>query len=310
MQKILQRPEIRVVAVALAGALAFSMLLVQPIVARADTSISIVDNSFSPQTITIAPGETVTWTNNGTMQHTVTADDGSYDSGSLNPGASFSHTFTSAGTFPYHCTFHGAAGGVGMSGTIIVESASSATSTSAMTATTTESTTTIPSNITSTSSTSSDMTMNMGSSTTATSTEGGSSNSNQVQITQLENEITALEAQLQALLGISTPLPANVSGDMMTSTLGTAVFADNYSVAPGDTVEFNGQGFGANENIIINANGVVVGSATSDGNGEFTAVSLHAANVTGDTTYWFIGQNSGNRDSVTITVEEPTTMSE
>ncbi|OGG52485.1 hypothetical protein A2851_05045 [Candidatus Kaiserbacteria bacterium RIFCSPHIGHO2_01_FULL_53_29] len=82
-------------------------------------NISAADDSFSPRTITIAKGSTVTWTNTGAMQHTVTADGGSFDTG-LSPGANFSRTFTTAGTYPYYCRFHGAPGGVGMSGVITV----------------------------------------------------------------------------------------------------------------------------------------------------------------------------------------------
>ncbi len=108
-------------------------------IARADTStttsatstinaatINIRDNFFDPVNATINQGMTVTWTNQGANMHTVTADDGSFDSGTLEPGQTFSQTFNTPGSFPYHCSFHGAAGGLGMSGTIIV--ASSATS--------------------------------------------------------------------------------------------------------------------------------------------------------------------------------------
>jgi plastocyanin len=49
----------------------------------------------------------VTWTNNDTAAHTITADDGSFDSGNLNPGDTFTHTFaTAAGTVAYHCNYH------------------------------------------------------------------------------------------------------------------------------------------------------------------------------------------------------------
>ena len=48
----------------------------------------------------------MTWTNNGPSVHTVTADDGSFDSGNISVGKTFSHTFQTAGTFAYHCTIH------------------------------------------------------------------------------------------------------------------------------------------------------------------------------------------------------------
>jgi len=69
-------------------------------------SVTIKDFSFSPSTVTIAVGGTVTWTNNGSSAHTVTADDGSFDSGDLSQGKTYSHTFDTAGTFAYHCSIH------------------------------------------------------------------------------------------------------------------------------------------------------------------------------------------------------------
>ncbi len=81
-------------------------------------SVGVQDFSYSPKTITIQAGESVTWTSSGPSPHTVTADDGSFDSGTLNVGDSFSHTFTTAGTFAYHCEFHVAQG---MVGTVVVE---------------------------------------------------------------------------------------------------------------------------------------------------------------------------------------------
>jgi hypothetical protein len=52
-------------------------------------------------------GATIIWTNTGAVAHTATADDGaSFDSGNLDPHATFSFTPDTRGTFPYHCTFH------------------------------------------------------------------------------------------------------------------------------------------------------------------------------------------------------------
>jgi LPXTG-motif cell wall-anchored protein len=82
----------------------------------ATRSVSEVDFDFVPATITIAPGDTVVWTNNSGSPHTSTA--GSWDSGTMNPGASFSHTFSSTGSFPYHCDFHET---LGMVGTVVVQ---------------------------------------------------------------------------------------------------------------------------------------------------------------------------------------------
>ncbi|MDE3088982.1 MAG: cupredoxin domain-containing protein [Chloroflexota bacterium] len=72
--------------------------------------------TFDPQALTVRVGDTVTWTNMGSLVHTVTADDGSFDSGNLNPGDSWSFTFVKAGTFAFHCTPH-----PWMKGTITVQ---------------------------------------------------------------------------------------------------------------------------------------------------------------------------------------------
>ncbi len=68
--------------------------------------VRIANLAFDPPTLTIAIGETVTWTNEDTVPHTVTALDGAFDSGIFDPGASFSWTFDDAGTFAYQCQLH------------------------------------------------------------------------------------------------------------------------------------------------------------------------------------------------------------
>jgi plastocyanin len=67
--------------------------------------VTIQSMSFSPSQLTIAPGDTVTWTLQ-TGFHTTTSDTGVWDSGGMGAGQTFSHTFPSAGTFPYHCEIH------------------------------------------------------------------------------------------------------------------------------------------------------------------------------------------------------------
>lgn len=79
-------------------------------------TVSIANMAFSPVTITIKQGDTVTWTNNDSTAHTVTSNNGSFDSGSLSKGKTFAHTFDTAGTFEYHCTFHPS-----MKGTVVVQ---------------------------------------------------------------------------------------------------------------------------------------------------------------------------------------------
>ena len=85
-------------------------------------SIHLAGERFAPASATVAVGGTVTWTNDDGSKHTVTADNASFDSGSLNAGATFAHTFTAAGTYAYGCDFHG-----NMRGTIIVLAAGSTT---------------------------------------------------------------------------------------------------------------------------------------------------------------------------------------
>jgi plastocyanin len=66
-----------------------------------------VDNfSFSPQTITVAPGTTVIWTNRDDIPHTVVSDDKVFKSKVLDTDEKFSFTFDKAGNFPYFCSIH------------------------------------------------------------------------------------------------------------------------------------------------------------------------------------------------------------
>jgi plastocyanin len=69
-------------------------------------SVGIGDNFFDPPDAAVEPGSTITWTNNGAVPHTVTADDGSFDSGVLNPGDSYTVAFDGQGTVTYHCAIH------------------------------------------------------------------------------------------------------------------------------------------------------------------------------------------------------------
>ncbi len=89
-------------------------------------AVSATDNAFMPRELDIQPGQTVTWVNNGQTAHTVTADDGSFNSGFFQPGAVFKHTYTKPGRYPYYCSLHGAAGGYGMAGVIVVGGSPSA----------------------------------------------------------------------------------------------------------------------------------------------------------------------------------------
>jgi plastocyanin len=66
-----------------------------------------IDNfSFGPQTLTVAPGTTVTWTNNDDVPHTVVSDDKVFKSKALDTDDKFSYTFDKPGTYNYFCSVH------------------------------------------------------------------------------------------------------------------------------------------------------------------------------------------------------------
>jgi plastocyanin/uncharacterized cupredoxin-like copper-binding protein len=72
----------------------------------AGDAVSIEGFAFGPDTLEVTAGTEVTWTNGDPEAHTVTADGGAFDSGSIDPGGSFSHTFTETGTYDYICSIH------------------------------------------------------------------------------------------------------------------------------------------------------------------------------------------------------------
>jgi plastocyanin len=81
------------------------------------TEVSMADIAFDPAEVTVAVGDTVTWTNDDSVDHDVTADSfSSGDPGGMAPGATFDHAFEEAGTFDYVCTVH-----PGMEGSVTVE---------------------------------------------------------------------------------------------------------------------------------------------------------------------------------------------
>jgi plastocyanin len=80
-------------------------------------SVGAYDNYFEPRTITVQPGTTVRWVNQGKHPHTVTANDGRWDSGDIPPGGSYTATFQQPGTYSYYCRHHT---NERMQGTIVV----------------------------------------------------------------------------------------------------------------------------------------------------------------------------------------------
>jgi plastocyanin len=106
-----------------AGAIAaIAVLTLAGPVSAEQRSVSMVDDEFVPSSITIAVGDGVRWTNDGERPHTVTSLSGpAFDSGIVMPGGDYARTFTSAGTFAYHCFLHD-----GMEGRVVVRAAATA----------------------------------------------------------------------------------------------------------------------------------------------------------------------------------------
>jgi plastocyanin len=77
--------------------------------------VKVADFSFGPGKTTVSAGQTVTWTNEGQVDHTVKGR-GFFSSKALGHGEKFSHRFTKAGRFPYLCTLHPSQ----MRGTVVV----------------------------------------------------------------------------------------------------------------------------------------------------------------------------------------------
>ena len=119
--------------IVIAAVVAFGLSFAARDAEAANQSVSIVNLSFSPASVSVSVGDTVTWTNNDAgIPHTVTSDTaGVFDSGTMNTGATFAKTFTTAGTFTYHCNIHPS-----MTGTVVVAAVAAATNTPAATATT------------------------------------------------------------------------------------------------------------------------------------------------------------------------------
>ena len=68
--------------------------------------VSMKGGAFTPNELLIAETGTVLWVNDDNKIHTVTADNGAFDSGDIQPGATFTYTFNTRGAYPYHCKHH------------------------------------------------------------------------------------------------------------------------------------------------------------------------------------------------------------
>ena len=81
----------------------------------AGDQVTIDNFAFAPASVTVRAGSTVTWTNRDEEPHTVAAADGSFRSPGMGTGATYSHTFATAGQFDYVCSIHPS-----MHGTVVV----------------------------------------------------------------------------------------------------------------------------------------------------------------------------------------------
>jgi plastocyanin len=83
------------------------------------TKVCALDNVFSPTTLTVTAGTTVTWQNGGGNTHSVTSDTSEPFNTDIGSNATTSHQFNTPGTYTYHCRFHGTPT-TGMHATIMV----------------------------------------------------------------------------------------------------------------------------------------------------------------------------------------------
>ena len=87
-----------------------------PLMPPPTSAIRIANFAFSPVTLTVARGSTVTWTNVDAALHTVTSDGTTFDSGSFGQNSTFQFTASQPGTFQYRCAIHPS-----MRGTLVVQ---------------------------------------------------------------------------------------------------------------------------------------------------------------------------------------------
>lgn len=75
-------------------------------------TVTILNSAYDPSELYVREKGTVLWANKDNTIHTVTANDGTFDSGDLQPGATFSYTFNTRGDYYYHCKYHSEMTGV------------------------------------------------------------------------------------------------------------------------------------------------------------------------------------------------------
>lgn len=75
-------------------------------VQQGSNEVFIQGMAYSPSTLTVPAGTTVMWTNKDAVNHTVTSDNGQFESGNMAKDVTYSLKFESVGTYPYHCKLH------------------------------------------------------------------------------------------------------------------------------------------------------------------------------------------------------------
>lgn len=78
--------------------------------------VRIQGMAFDPATITVNAGTTIIWTNKDAIAHTVTSDTDLFNSGNIGSNGTYSYTFSTAGSYPYHCSIH-----TSMTATVVVK---------------------------------------------------------------------------------------------------------------------------------------------------------------------------------------------
>ena len=78
-----------------------------PVVSKArQVAVALRMYAFGPTTLTVSKGTRVTWVNHDATAHTATANNGAFDTGTINPGKRKTLALTKPGTYVYHCAFH------------------------------------------------------------------------------------------------------------------------------------------------------------------------------------------------------------
>lgn len=106
----------RFLALVLISVIILTFSPVVPTIRAEEKQVMVENFTFNPKEVAIPVGGTVIWIQKDRAPHTITAKNGDFDSGRLNKGDKFAHTFSQKGTYSYLCTFHSS-----MSGKVIVQ---------------------------------------------------------------------------------------------------------------------------------------------------------------------------------------------